>query len=66
MVHCKEVGQRLSTRLYEKNHTIPTEDILGILEAAILAPSGKNIQPWSFYECSHAKRDGTQTIPLRI
>jgi len=41
------VRKRRSLRSYQKVN-IPKEDIIKILEAGILAPSGKNIQPFEF------------------
>lgn len=46
---CKNViKQRRSTRKFEQK-TISRDDILDIIDAARLAPSAKNRQPWSFY-----------------
>jgi nitroreductase len=41
------VRKRRSIRSYQKIN-IPKEDIIKILEAGILAPSGRNIQPFEF------------------
>lgn len=41
------IRERRSVRVY-KSDPIPKESILRILEAARLAPSGKNLQPWKF------------------
>jgi nitroreductase len=41
------VKKRRSIRHYQ-TESIPKEDIRKILEAAILAPSGNNAQPWQF------------------
>lgn len=41
------IRQRRSVRVY-KSDPIPEESLLRILEAARLAPSGKNLQPWKF------------------
>ncbi len=41
------VRKRRSVRSYQKVN-IPKEDILKILEAGVLAPSGRNIQPFEF------------------
>jgi len=41
------VEQRKSTRLY-KDKDVSREDILSCIEAARLAPSGENVQPWRF------------------
>ena len=41
------IRQRRSVRVYRKD-PIPRESLLRVLEAARLAPSGKNLQPWKF------------------
>lgn len=41
------IRQRRSIRRY-KSDPIPDETLLSVLEAARLAPSGKNSQPWKF------------------
>ena len=41
------IRERRSVRVY-KSDPIPTESLLRVLEAARLAPSGKNLQPWKF------------------
>ncbi len=41
------IRERRSVRVY-KSGPIPTESLLRVLEAARLAPSGKNLQPWKF------------------
>jgi nitroreductase len=41
------IRQRRSVRVYKKD-PIPEESLLRVLEAARLAPSGKNLQPWKF------------------
>jgi nitroreductase len=41
------IRKRRSVRVY-KNDPIPEESLLRIFEAARLAPSGKNLQPWRF------------------
>jgi nitroreductase len=41
------IRERRSVRVY-KSDPIPEESILRVLEAARLAPSGKNLQPWKF------------------
>ncbi len=43
----KEIEERRSIRKY-KNQPIADEDIYHIMEAARLAPSGSNTQPWKF------------------
>jgi nitroreductase len=41
------IRERRSVRVY-KSDPIPRESLLRVLEAARLAPSGKNLQPWKF------------------
>jgi nitroreductase len=41
------IQKRRSVRKYKEN-PIPEEALLRVLEAARLAPSGKNFQPWKF------------------
>lgn len=41
------IQKRRSVRRYKEN-SIPQEVLLRVLEAARLAPSGKNMQPWRF------------------
>ena len=41
------IRKRRSTRKY-KSDVIPDEVFLRVMEAARLAPSGKNLQPWHF------------------
>ncbi|MGD2295262.1 MAG: nitroreductase family protein, partial [Candidatus Aminicenantes bacterium] len=41
------IRRRRSTRKY-KSDPIPEEVFLRVMEAARLAPSGKNLQPWHF------------------
>jgi nitroreductase len=41
------IQKRRSVRKY-KEESIPEETLLRVLEAARLAPSGKNFQPWKF------------------
>ena len=41
------IKRRRSTRRY-KDDEIPEEVLLRVMEAARLAPSGKNLQPWKF------------------
>jgi nitroreductase len=41
------IRQRRSIRVYKRD-PIPEESLLRVLEAARLAPSGKNLQPWKF------------------
>jgi len=41
------IQDRRSVRIYKKD-PIPEESLLRVLEAARLAPSGKNLQPWKF------------------
>lgn len=42
------VRTRRSVRQYIPNRDIPADDIRDILETAMLAPSGRNKQPWEF------------------
>lgn len=41
------IKKRRSVRKY-KEDPIPEKDLMRVLEAARLAPSGKNFQPWKF------------------
>jgi len=41
------IQKRRSTRKY-KSHEVPEDVFLRVMEAARLAPSGKNLQPWHF------------------
>jgi nitroreductase len=41
------ISQRRSVRAYNQD-PIPEESLYRVLEAARLAPSGKNLQPWKF------------------
>ena len=41
------IRQRRSVRVYRRD-PIPEESLFRVLEAARLAPSGKNLQPWKF------------------
>jgi nitroreductase len=50
------IGERRSIRKYQ-DKPLPEEVIRQILEAATLAPSGKNGQPWRFYVVHEDKRD---------
>jgi len=49
------IQQRRSIRKF-KEKVVPEELLLKILEAATLAPSGKNKQPWKFYVVQGEKR----------
>ena len=49
------IAQRRSIRRY-KDTPVTDEQIRSILEAAILAPSGKNRQPWRFVVVRGEKR----------
>ena len=49
------IQQRRSIRKF-KEEVVPEELLLKILEAATLAPSGKNKQPWKFYVVQGEKR----------
>ncbi len=42
------IMKRRSIRKYVKGAVIPKEDIIKMLEAAMLAPSAKNCRPWEF------------------
>lgn len=42
------VAERCSIRSFEKNNPVPEDVMKRILDAGRLAPSGKNLQPWSF------------------
>jgi nitroreductase len=47
------IRQRRSVRAYKKD-PIPEETLIRVLEAARLAPSGKNLQPWKFVIVQHS------------
>jgi len=49
------IQQRRSIRKF-KQEVVPDELLHKILEAATLAPSGKNKQPWKFYVVQGEKR----------
>ena len=49
------VATRRSIRIYKKDAEIPREALLKILEAARLAPSAGNKQPWSFVVVKEAE-----------
>lgn len=53
----KEIGERFSPRYYSSD-PIPENDMNSIFEAARLAPSARNNQPWFFYWT----RNGTKTF----
>lgn len=42
------VAERCSIRIFEKHNPLPADVMKRILDAGRLAPSGKNLQPWSF------------------
>jgi nitroreductase len=42
------IAKRHSTRAYEPTRSVPEEKLERILEAARLAPSAGNVQPWHF------------------
>ena len=44
------VKARQSDRAYDKNRPVEPEKLERILEAARLAPSASNAQPWKFVE----------------
>ena len=50
------IYKRRSIRKFKKDQ-LPKEDIEKILEAGIQAPSGKNLQPWSFVVLQGDKKD---------
>ncbi len=50
------IKKRRSVRKF-KNKTIPREEIAAIIESAIAAPSGKNLQPWHFTVVTGEKKD---------
>ena len=50
------IKERRSTRAFE-NCEISKAEILEILEAARLAPSAKNRQPWSFYVLENEEKE---------
>lgn len=43
------IRERRSIRTYEEGFVIPQEDIETMLEAAMMAPSARNIRPWEFF-----------------
>ncbi|MCD6247716.1 MAG: nitroreductase family protein [Candidatus Diapherotrites archaeon] len=43
------IRKRASVRAYDKSKEVSKEQIEAILEAARLAPSARNTQPWAFY-----------------
>ena len=45
---CKPIRQRYSCRLFDTTKEIPQVMMDGLIYAASLAPSGKNMQPWKF------------------
>jgi len=45
-ISCKEIQNRHSCRIYDKNKVIIEEILVKIIKAASMAPSGKNLQPW--------------------
>jgi len=49
------IEERRSIRKF-KEDPVPKEKLIDILEAATLAPSGKNKQPWKFYIIQGEKR----------
>ncbi|MDQ7096860.1 nitroreductase family protein [Desulfosporosinus sp. PR] len=60
----KVISQRRSIRKY-KSEKIPREQIERILEAATLAPSGKNRQPWRFVVIQGKKKDDLISLLFR-
>lgn len=54
---CKNIiEKRKSVRVYLKKQ-VADKDVLEILDAARLAPSAKNKQPWRFYILSETEKD---------
>ena len=50
------IRQRRSIRKY-KSQEIPKEQVEAIIEAAVMAPSAKNRQPWKFLVYSSEAKD---------
>jgi len=51
------IKSRKTTRAF-LNKPVPKEDVLEILNAARLSPSGSNLQPWEFWAVSGKEKDG--------
>ena len=47
-IKCKILTKRKSVRFFNKVKKLDYYDILGCVEAAMLAPSAHNVQPWRF------------------
>lgn len=60
----KAISQRRSIRKY-KSEKVSREQIEGILEAAVLAPSGKNRQPWRFVVIEGKKKEDLISLLFR-
>ncbi|WP_449257630.1 nitroreductase family protein [Chlorobium limicola] len=70
------VRDRCSIRSFAKDRPIPEDVLRRILEAGRLAPSGKNLQPWTFIVISSPKmlekiypcysRDWVQSAPYLL
>jgi nitroreductase len=53
------IKTRRSIRSFKQNRKVEKKDILRLLEAAIWAPSGGNVQPWKFFVVTNPdKRNG--------
>ncbi|WP_122897840.1 oxygen-insensitive NAD(P)H nitroreductase [Acinetobacter sp. B51(2017)] len=50
----KVLQSRYTTKAYDANKKIPTEQFNQLLEILRLAPSSINIQPWHFFVADHA------------
>lgn len=47
-MRCKEIEERCSTRFFKNDKEIPEHLINELIQAAAMAPSGHNLQPWRF------------------
>jgi nitroreductase len=53
------IKTRRSIRSFNSKRKVDKKDILRLLEAAVWAPSGGNVQPWKFYVVTNPeKKDG--------
>ena len=59
------IRKRRSIRRYVKGAPLAEEDLKGILEAAMMAPSARNGRPWEFVvvESEEKKREVVVTVP---
>ena len=57
----KEIIQRKSIRKY-KNEAVKREDIDRIIQAAILAPSAKNRQPWKYFVYTNEEKENLLNV----